>query len=210
MKKPPFFASAWHYPSALGALSGARRIHSPPQLEGARMLVLWGGEDISPAIYGQKAVKAHSGDIPSRRDMCEVTLAHAAVKMGIPILGICRGAQLLCALGGGSLYQHVDNHAGPNHDMIVGHEVIETNSVHHQMMITTEEMEVIGYTPARSPLKWLDQSDPITNKDAEPEVVYIPKMKALCVQGHPEWLGNRHHLVKLVKLLCGEKFNVEI
>lgn len=174
-------------------------------------MVLWGGEDISPALYGQKAVRANASDNPSRRDMAETTLVHAAVKMGIPILGICRGAQLLCTLGGGGLYQHVDNHVGRNHEVILQDgEVIQTNSVHHQMMITTEEMEVIGYTPAMSPSKWLDQRDPIYSKENEPEIVYIPKMKALCVQGHPEWLGPRHDLVQLVKRLTGELFHVEI
>ena len=203
-------ASAWMYGQDLGKLKTARRIDSPPQLRGARLLVLWGGEDISPSIYKQEKVLAQAGNHPSPRDKCEINLARAAIQEGIPILGICRGAQLLCALGGGSLYQHVDNHGYGEHKLVYQGEEMTTNSCHHQMMIPTDEMVVIGYSPCLSPEKYLDQKVPVVHTDVEPEIVHFPKMNALGIQGHPEWLIESHKLHKLTKYLTGVLLNVEI
>lgn len=190
----------------------ARTVHSPPELKGAKALVLWGGEDISPALYAQVPYSDNSGPRgPSRRDQCEYNLITAAVQEGIPILGICRGAQLLCAAGGGSLYQHVDGHVGRDHEVVVGDRVYWSNSCHHQMMIPTEDMKVLGHVP--KPLsfrKWMDQRSPVEKSDPEPELVYMPKLKALAVQGHPEWLPYSCDYVKLIRDLFGEYFHVEL
>src|SRR3990167_3250317 len=84
-------------------------------------LVIWGGEDISPKIYGQKpAIRWTSATAKlSIRDKLEIALANQAVKMRIPIIGICRGAQLMCALSGGSLIQHVSGHGKFSGHLIV-------------------------------------------------------------------------------------------
>ena len=99
-------------------------------------IVIWGGEDISPGIYGQSPSRfTDARGQPSKRDKEEMEWARLAIEKKIPIIGICRGAQLMCAVSGGSLIQHVSNHAGPPHRLstIDGKE-IWTNSVHHQMM----------------------------------------------------------------------------
>ena len=80
-------------------------------------LVIAGGGDIDPAIYGapkhpQTVVTA--GD----RDPWELAVAEACVRQGVPLLGICRGAQMLNVACGGTLHQHVpelvghDGHSG--------------------------------------------------------------------------------------------------
>jgi len=187
----------------------AVQVSSPPELKGKQLLVLWGGEDISPSIYKQEVVHAHATPHPSRRDQIEINLVKAAIQEGIPILGICRGAQMLCALGGGSLYQHVEHH-GSHHTIHYKDREVIGNSCHHQMMIPTEEMQVLGYTKCLSPNKWMDQPDPITALDDEPEIVYMPKMKAIGVQGHPEWMAYDSQFVQLVRTLTGELLHVEI
>ena len=106
----------------------------------------------------------------------------------------------MCALGGGKLWQHVDNHAiGSVHEIVYKGKTYLTNSYHHQMMRPTEEMEIIAHTPkALSPKKYNEDGEHLSD-EVEAEIVYIPKMKALCVQGHPEWLTDNSDLCKIMK-----------
>ena len=75
-------------------------------------LLLAGGGDIEPARYGAAAHPALYGTDPDR-DELELELARAAVRLGLPTLGICRGVQLLNVAFGGTLVQHVPDLGGP-------------------------------------------------------------------------------------------------
>lgn len=77
-------------------------------------LVLSGGEDVDPRRYNQ-APGAHSGPFSPERDELEFALVHAAMAKGIPILGICRGSQLLNVAMGGTLVQHLAVGSGESH-----------------------------------------------------------------------------------------------
>jgi len=69
-------------------------------------LVLQGGADIDPAAYGEAALQPEwAGD--RTRDMYEMELLHEFLEDGKPVLGICRGAQLINVAMGGSLYQDI-------------------------------------------------------------------------------------------------------
>lgn len=69
-------------------------------------LVLQGGADVSPQSYAEAPTKPEwSGD--RARDMYELELLHEFVEAGKPVLGICRGCQLLNVAFGGSLYQDI-------------------------------------------------------------------------------------------------------
>jgi putative glutamine amidotransferase len=69
-------------------------------------LVLQGGADINPAAYGEEELRPEwSGD--RTRDMYEMELLHEFLEIGKPVLGICRGAQLINVAMGGSLYQDI-------------------------------------------------------------------------------------------------------
>lgn len=159
-------------------------------------LVIWGGEDISPSYYNEKAAKhgSYAPDSPSRRDVIEASACRTAIDRGIPIIGVCRGAQLVCALAGGSLIQHVDNH-GRTHDMMTkdGY-VFATSSVHHQMQYPYDvEHELIAWAhPNRSSIYITEASDndPKMVGKKEAEIVWYPKIKALGIQGHPEFHSN--------------------
>jgi putative glutamine amidotransferase len=76
-------------------------------------LLLSGGADIEPARYGKAA--SGSIDIEADRDSLEVAAWDASVEREVPVLGICRGFQLLNVLHGGTLLQHLDGHAGPSY-----------------------------------------------------------------------------------------------
>ncbi len=69
-------------------------------------LVLQGGADVSPQTYAETATRPEwSGD--RARDMYELELLHEFIEAGKPVLGICRGCQLINVAFGGSLYQDI-------------------------------------------------------------------------------------------------------
>ena len=69
-------------------------------------LVLQGGADVSPLTYGEEPLDAEwAGD--RLRDVYEIELLHEFVEAGKPVLGICRGAQLINVAFGGTLYQDI-------------------------------------------------------------------------------------------------------
>jgi len=157
-------------------------------------LVVWGGEDISPTIYGDKVSAANGADARlSHRDIVEKAAVEECIKRDIPIIGVCRGAQLVCALAGGRLIQHVENH-GRRHLLSTfdGRDDIVTSSVHHQMMYPFDvDHEMIAWAQKpRSRGCYIigdDTSDPRMEDKVEPEIVWFPKIKALAIQGHPEF-----------------------
>jgi putative glutamine amidotransferase len=67
-------------------------------------LLLPGGDDVAPELYGQDRHPTVEG-VDSRRDDMEITLARWAVQDDLPVLGICRGIQVLAVATGGTLYQ---------------------------------------------------------------------------------------------------------
>ena len=83
-------------------------------------LVLAGGADIDPTFYGQEA-HADTTDTVPERDAFEIALAHAAIERDMPLLGICRGMQLLNVACGGTLLQHLPERFGHHeHRRVVG------------------------------------------------------------------------------------------
>ncbi|MEV0369761.1 gamma-glutamyl-gamma-aminobutyrate hydrolase family protein [Streptomyces sp. NPDC050636] len=75
-------------------------------------LVIAGGADVAPARYGAQP-HPRTGPPSLDRDAWELALIEAALAGGVPMLGICRGLQLLNVALGGTLVQHLDGHAGP-------------------------------------------------------------------------------------------------
>ena len=122
-------------------------------VEGVAGLLLSGGEDVSPRFFGQTP-QQNLGIVDETRDLFELALYKAAKRKGIPILGICRGIQLINIAEGGTLHQHLPavldtiQHGQRNIDGTLFHEVrlepgsllaqtfgtteIRTNSYHHQ------------------------------------------------------------------------------
>jgi putative glutamine amidotransferase len=74
-------------------------------------LILAGGTDVDPALYGQQP-QPKLGQVDSARDHCELALATAALARNLPILGICRGMELLNVSAGGTLIQHLPDTLG--------------------------------------------------------------------------------------------------
>ncbi|GGU00903.1 gamma-glutamyl-gamma-aminobutyrate hydrolase [Streptomyces coeruleorubidus] len=73
-------------------------------------LVIAGGPDVEPVRYGAEPHPS-TGPPARERDAWELALIDAALTAGVPLLGICRGMQLLNVALGGTLVQHLDGHA---------------------------------------------------------------------------------------------------
>ncbi len=93
-------------------------------------IVLAGGGDIDPAVYG--------GDhhpqvymIDSRRDRMEIELAKLVIRRQIPTLGICRGTQIINVALGGTLFEHLPDHFGED----VAHRLPPREPVPHRVSI---------------------------------------------------------------------------
>lgn len=159
-------------------------------------LVIWGGADISPSIYGEPVgPKTGAGPELSYRDKIEVDAVNAAIKVGIPLIGVCRGAQLLCAMAGGKLVQDVQGHFGDHAMLTNDGRTINTTSVHHQMMypflLPDDKYDLIAWSAPALSRSYVGM-DVGRMKDfdgtiLEPEIVYFHNINALCIQGHPEF-----------------------
>jgi putative glutamine amidotransferase len=79
-----------------------------PRLDG---LLLAGGADVDPARYFAEPGEL-TGPLRPERDAAEVELLAGAVDAGLPVLGVCRGMQLLNVVRGGSLLQHLPDAVG--------------------------------------------------------------------------------------------------
>jgi len=179
--------------------------HEPsPYLDAIHGLLLQGGSDMSPRSYGETPLRPEwSGDEP--RDLYEMALVRTCLKRKIPILGICRGAQVLNVALGGSLYQDIQTQIpetlphrdGKKYDRLF-HQVHwepgsgleklyaplrqnSINSIHHQALHRIGKDLVVE---ARSPKDGIVEAVRFRPK-GDPKPPY-----ALGVQWHPEF----HHV----------------
>lgn len=163
-------------------------------LENCNLVIFTGGADISPSYYGHQKLPTTMTDI--RRDREEMAVFTAATVVDIPMIGICRGAQLLCVANNGKLVQHVEGHHMGTHKVITrtgsSHNVIGD---HHQMMWPRGEFGIDyvyeAYAEGLSSEYRIgsDEEWPGPGQSAlmEPEVVFWPRTRSLGVQYHPEW-----------------------
>jgi gamma-glutamyl-gamma-aminobutyrate hydrolase PuuD len=195
--------------------------HSPykDDLEPTDCIVFCGGTDVSPSLYGEK-LGSHSGEPDTKRDEYEKGIYEQALKMGLPMIGICRGAQFLNVMNGGKLVQHCTSHAMGrymNHSIMTYDEkVIDVTSTHHQMMIPSGRYDLLGWAGGLSDryLNGDDEDMPILflceAGRLEPEVVWYPETRSLCIQGHPEYMTSEDEFWKysvglVRKFLLGEE-----
>lgn len=96
-------------------------------------LILAGGEDISPILYCEDARNTIKATYP-KRDEAELAITEQMIESGKPILGICRGLQLLNVIHGGTLYQDLSE----KEDVFVKH-IQETPSNHPIHTVSVDE-----------------------------------------------------------------------
>ena len=122
-------------------------------------ICLSGGPDLDPGAYGAGERHAELGPTEPGLDSFELALARAADERGLPLLGVCRGAQALNVARGGTLHQHVPATARPSRPRrrrtrcmvepgtrlagLLGTDLLRVNSFHHQAV------DRLGRRPAR-------------------------------------------------------------
>jgi gamma-glutamyl-gamma-aminobutyrate hydrolase PuuD len=133
--------------------AGGRPLLVPPSDDGVdetltalHGLVLPGGADLGPQLYGQEPHKETYGVVPER-DRGELALLQGALERDLPVLAICRGSQVLNIARGGDLVQHLPEIVGHH-----GHKEQPGVFGDHDVRIDAESRlgEVVG---ARAPIK---------------------------------------------------------
>lgn len=157
-----------------------------PDVPSADVVVWTGGCDISPELYGEKPV--HSNGISRARDKEDIAVASAAVLGKKFLVGLCRGAQLLNVWPNkGTLWQDVDLHGSRDHVIQDAYgKRYNVNSLHHQMM----KMGPNGQMIAWCMISGIRRSELVKSVgiQRDPEVIWYPASRSLCVQFHPEFI----------------------
>lgn len=175
----------------MGLFKDYKAVMKPEEMiDPAGCLVVWGGADISPSLYN-KAVGRRTGasEVLSRRDYFEWELMKAAKEKNMPIIGICRGAQMLCALAGGFLIQDVTHHTSGHKATLNDGRELTVSSLHHQMMAPWGvPHEMIATSKGKRSSHYLDVDTPVEVPE-EPEFVVFPDVKGYAIQWHPEYMS---------------------
>ena len=135
----PRIATAWPRPDYLSALHRAGadvRVLDPAKdmlpaaLDGCDAVLLTGGLDVDPQRYGQP--RHETVEVDADRDAFEFALTRAALDRDLPLLGICRGAQVLNVAAGGSLVQDLPS----GRPSTIRHRVVEPkHAIAHDVTI---------------------------------------------------------------------------
>ncbi len=153
-------------------------------------LIVSGGDDIHPSFYGQE--EAVNQEYDKQRDELEIQYIKQAIINKLPMLGICRGMQLINLVAGGTLYtdirplrkntsnrrillprKTVDISTNSNLSRILAGKRLLVNSLHHQAI----DKIAPGFTPAAQDLDHFVQA------------IEKTESTILGVQWHPEYLG---------------------
>lgn len=158
-------------------------------------IVFSGGSNVDPYKYGESP---ECSDIEYERDIFELSLCKAATEKDMPILGICRGCQLITVASGGTLCQQLDSHFQSADKHTSSHNVklpadtplyeilkadtVSVNSFHRQCVKTAGSLKPAAF----------DENGVI-------EAVYMPGKKFyIGVQWHPERMYQFNHHAKLI------------
>ena len=196
MTKPRILLSAVskkeNYEEAVRACGGIPIMEYKPEEKASYDgLILCGGNDINPAYYGEEI--AGSVDIDYQRDEAEIAIAKEFIKAGKPIMGICRGYQLINILLGGSLHKHLDTndkHRAGNGDDAIHLVIAEKGSIIEKLY--GEKFAVNSYH--HQAVKQLGKHLRITARaeDGTVEAFEHESLPIFGVQWHPERMCCNH------------------
>lgn len=163
-------------------------------LDSVQGILLTGGHDVDPAVYGAEPIP-ECGTPCRERDIMESELLRQALERDIPVLGICRGIQFLNAYLGGTLFQDlptqrptdVEHHQTPPYDVPVHKVKIEKDSGLYRIL-KTESLDVNSYHHQAIDRKADSLKVMAVSEDGLVEAVEMPeKLFVWAVQWHPEF-----------------------
>lgn len=97
--------------------------------ESAEAILIMGGEDITPGLYGAAGgYEGESRHLPAA-DRAQIALVHRALELGTPLLGICRGLQIINVALGGTLVQHLDDTGEHKNSGVPIRDIMATHAV---------------------------------------------------------------------------------
>lgn len=181
-------------------------------LDDADLVVFTGGPDVDPFYYGEVPLEGyHWGD--EGRDAADIGAYLHCLDAGIPMTGICRGAQFLAVMNGAKLWQHIDGHNGGHAmwDVKCSQRLMNVSSVHHQaVMQGAEGMELIAIDP-RPVDRWTasKKGEPIHSKGSIVEAFFFRETCCIGVQGHPEYADYNRYSQWYLELL-DEYININV
>lgn len=150
-------------------------------------LLFNGGTDINSKLYGEEP-NGFTEPPDTQRDEFERMMFRRAQGAGAACIGICRGAQLLCALSGGKLIQHVTGHTNNSHEIITDDgRKMHAAADHHQMMYPHDVYHKLIAWSTGIADSYCEYGKEVPEK--EPEIIMIPDTRSLCIQPHPEWMA---------------------
>jgi len=159
-------------------------------------VVIPGGGDVDPGAYGERAEADTLYGIRPEADVFELALVKEAERSRLPVLGICRGLQVINVALGGTLHQDLPEHPqdlmsrafagryrtrvkrGTRLHSVVGSDELVVNSLHHQGVKDVGEGLRVGATAADGVVEAVESTDPMWDM--------------LAVQWHPECLDKDH------------------
>lgn len=143
-------------------------------------LIVPGGIDVDPGLYGEE--NTASIDTDEQFDRIELSVIDAFVKAGKPVMGICRGCQLLNVYFGGTLCQNIEGHNIENngtHKAFVSDEelpivhfnkVLDINSTHHQCIKKAgKDLEIFVRSAEGIPEGFVHKTKPVFGVQWHPE-----------------------------------------
>ncbi len=178
-----------------------------PSSKHENILVLTGGEDISPRMYGSTNDSCFK--LNTKRDHHDWNALSFADRHNIPVIGICRGAQMCAVYNKHRLVQHATGHMEEHKITFMDGEEYMMTSSHHQMMLlkpykrTYSNYVMLAWsTKAQSKIYMPDQM-------REPEIVYFPDTHQLAIQGHPERLDQSSALIKKLQFIVTDMMKTD-
>lgn len=168
-------------------------------------ILVSGGNDVDPTLYKERII-AKCGVLDTERDSYEITAVKFAIKNKIPLLGICRGIQIINVALGGTLYQDLPSRGYELHTILakkrneISHIInIKPNSILHKILHKTKfgvnSFHHQGVAKVVAPVEVIAQSE-----DKVVEAISVPGDNfVLGVQWHPEMMFNSSDHLKIAK-----------